>query len=337
MLALTRSTRILCGLTPLLLFGCFSPPYQSGYGSPYGTSPYVSPPGGYTVPPGSYQKSTPPPSDGNLGTPGKVGGANNGTSSTGPTPAIGTGQSTGGNLVPDYNDPNKADGSSKNTTDSGDFPANGESGKTGDGVMNMNDADKGGSPFSSQGAFNQDSSKTQVKLTGGEQQQPPAGFTSGAPEPKRFQPPMNAGQVPDATQSPDANKAPAINDTKTPGTPSPYDYDRKKYTWLRGRLDFDDTSKSWQLMYSLNGGDQYGGVLTLSDDPRLKKLRSGDVVLVEGTVDATKKDGRNKPRYKINDLFGPLVPKSQLGESQETPAKGGNSQASNLAPGEFPR
>ncbi len=76
MLALIRATRIACGLSPLLLlFGCYSSPYHSGfgYGAPYTAPPggHGAPPGGYVVPPGG---ASPNPTDGSLGQPGNVGG-----------------------------------------------------------------------------------------------------------------------------------------------------------------------------------------------------------------------------------------------------------------------
>lgn len=356
MFALKRTARILCGVSPMmLLFGCYSAPYQPGYNSPYGPAPYGPRGGTYMAPGGAYQRGIPSNSgDANLGQPGNIGGAN-GTGGGTPTPANGNnggtgGSANGGSKVPDYDDPNGMTGAlPKKTTDATGFasdpsksagaPANpggmgdngmGDNGMgnagMGDAGMNsggMNSNDPPKSPFSSGAAFQQSNDPTKIKLTGGDAQQPPGnGGTTGigAPEPRKFQPPKDAGLLPDAS------KNPVINDTKTPKKLSPYDYDQKLYTWLRGRLDYDETTKSWQLMYSLNAGDKYGGVLTLNDDPRLKKLRSGDVVLVEGKIDATKKDSLNKPRYHVQDLFGPLVPKSQLSQSA---AKGGNSQARN--------
>lgn len=360
MFALKRTARILCGVSPMmLLFGCYSAPYQSGYNSPYGPAPYGTPGGTYMAPGGAYQRGVPSNNgDANLGQPGNIGGAN-GAGSGAPTPANGnnggnnggTGGSAngGGNLVPNYGDPNSStSGLPKKTTDAAGFasdpskgtgaPANSGGmgdGGTGNNGMGDNGTNSGGmksndppkSPFSSGAAFQPSSEPRKIKLTGGDnQQQPFTGGTSGvgAPEPRKFQPPKDAGLLPDAS------KSPVINDTKTPKKLSPYDYDQKLYTWLRGRLDYDETTKTWQLMYSLNAGDKYGGVLTLNDDPRLKKLRSGDVVLVEGKIDETKKDSLNKPRYLVQDLFGPLVPKSQLGQSA---AKGGNSQARNDSTG----
>jgi len=99
------------------------------------------------------------------------------------------------------------------------------------------------------------------------------------------------------------------------GTPSPYDFDRARYTWLRGKVDFEEGTKSWQIIYNLNGNDKFGGSLTLADDPKLKKLQNDDVVLVEGKVDESKKSDRGKPVYKIDNLFGPLIPKATLGST----------------------
>ena len=84
------------------------------------------------------------------------------------------------------------------------------------------------------------------------------------------------------------------------GTPNPYDYDKTGYTWLR---------------------DKFGGSLILGDNPKLKDLQNDDVVLVEGRLDTVRKDDRGMPIYKIDHMFGPLVPKTKV-SNNGTPPKG---------------
>ena len=95
---------------------------------------------------------------------------------------------------------------------------------------------------------------------------------------------------------------------------SPYDYDRKNYQWLRGKVDFDENDQSWHIIYSLKPDqtDRFGGSITLIDHPDLNKLQNDDVVLLEGKVDSDSPDRSGKVKYRIEKLFGPLVPKAQV-------------------------
>jgi hypothetical protein len=95
---------------------------------------------------------------------------------------------------------------------------------------------------------------------------------------------------------------------------NPYDYDRKNYQWLRGKMDFDEQDQTWHIIYSLRPDqkDRFGGSITLIDHPDLSKLQNDDVVLLEGKVDSDSLDRSGKVKYRIEKLFGPLVPKIQV-------------------------
>ena len=96
--------------------------------------------------------------------------------------------------------------------------------------------------------------------------------------------------------------------------PNPYDYDRKNYQWLRGKIDFDEQDQTWHLIYSLTPDqkDRFGGSIMLIDHPNLNTLQNDDVVLLEGSVDSGSLDQFGKAKYRIEKLFGPLVPKIQV-------------------------
>jgi hypothetical protein len=179
------------------------------------------------------------------------------------------------------------------------------------------------SPFNrSAGAGPPSAGSASIRLTGSDEEDSPR-------EPGRFQPPKDSEAInspPTVKPAATGGSSTTIDPSATPmsnttGTPNPYDYDRKTYTWLRGKVDYEEGTKSWQIIYSLDGKDKFGGSLTLSDDPKLKKLRNDDVVLVEGRVDESRKTSRGKPVYKIDHLFGPLVPKTKV-SSLTTPAAG---------------
>jgi len=90
----------------------------------------------------------------------------------------------------------------------------------------------------------------------------------------------------------------------------PFDYDRENYTSLCGVVDYDPSDKTWNIIYSMkpDSTDRYGGSMTLIDNGGLGNLRDGNVVLVNGTVDANALDRFGKPSYRIEQL-NRLVPK----------------------------
>lgn len=97
----------------------------------------------------------------------------------------------------------------------------------------------------------------------------------------------------------------------TESRPNPFAYDARNFTWLRGIVDYDSQDQRWVIIYSANpdSTDRYGGSITLSDHPLFQHIKPGDVVLVEGTVDAASFDHHGKPIYRISKLQ-PLKPKS---------------------------
>ena len=93
--------------------------------------------------------------------------------------------------------------------------------------------------------------------------------------------------------------------------PNPYSHDTKGYTWLRGKVDYDERDKAWHITYSQQplGQDTYGGSLTLMDDEKLDALLANDVVLVEGGIDTARRDRFGKPMYRVQRVLR-LVPKN---------------------------
>jgi hypothetical protein len=116
----------------------------------------------------------------------------------------------------------------------------------------------------------------------------------------------------------DGNGLVAVAAKAGPGGPvlkggDPCDYDRLKYTWLRGVVDFDERDKSWHIIYCRrpDSHDRYGGALRLIDNPKLATLHSGDVVYVEGRIDTHRLDSHGKPQYLIEgDQIARIAPGS---------------------------
>lgn len=337
------AARLCCGLALLALLGCHT------Y-APYGPYRYGYPPGG-AYPPGNYVN--PPPAGSipqgvpNLGTPGTIpDNGNNGVkaptpsgASTGNKPPIEANRN-GSGLFPNEKpvpNPGRVDstsfpGSSAKAPSAATSPAAPQPGGSppgggapapgpsqidpGKGAADPktppNDAGKSGDAFpkSPFGDSARDSTGGQstIQQTGGQGLTPPAA-------PGKFHPPKTISPAPLPGITPPGKAA--TTDGKTTAAPNPYDYDEKKYAWLRGKLDYDDASKTWHIIYSLSpdAGDQYGGSFTLVDHAQLKKMQSDDVVLIEGKIDPAARDARNKPCYRIDTLFGPLVPKNSLSKT----------------------
>ena len=83
----------------------------------------------------------------------------------------------------------------------------------------------------------------------------------------------------------------------------PYAYD-SDYEWLQGELAFDETDRSWSILYSdaPRGDDPYQGYLTLAHDQRLNRMRSGDIIRVRGMVDPVVRDRQNKRTYVASEV-----------------------------------
>lgn len=339
--AYSMPVRLIGGLTLLALCGCqtYSPygPYGTGYGYPppgtYSTPPSYSTPGG-TVLPGTVM----PNRNGGTVLPGKA--APNGgvrapmsgsAANTGGTPTIEAKRGTGG-LLPNEKpvpEPKSAEPSSFSTEPAG--PA--KSGAA-EGAFSPSPASGIDKPGESTGGFPAGSSpfdnstaveppatdSSRIKLTGSNK-------GDGLDEPPRFQQPKTAVPIAPAPGAPAKGGSSTVIEPSgsTPmssntGTPSPYAYDAKAYTWLRGKVDYDEGTKTWQIIYSLDGKDKFGGSLTLGNDPKLTRMRNDDVFLVEGRVDGTRKTDRGKPVYRVENVFGPLVPKTKVGALAPSPA-----------------
>ena len=93
-----------------------------------------------------------------------------------------------------------------------------------------------------------------------------------------------------------ADNKPAV----TRNSPKPYAHD-PEWNWVQGIVDYDKKSDTWMIMYDDNpqNDDQLGGVITLVDHPALSKLKTGDAVRIEGSVDENVGDSRNMPVFRI--------------------------------------
>jgi len=98
-----------------------------------------------------------------------------------------------------------------------------------------------------------------------------------------------------------------VSGTQLPGNPpasTHYGYDAVGYKWLKGQIDYDDSTGTYYLIYNLTppANDVYGGEIALMDHGELKSLTPNDFVLVEGFPNTVHKDNRGKPRYQIQNL-----------------------------------
>tara|TARA_R100001132_G_C3275549_1_gene98867 strand:+ start:15550 stop:16803 length:1254 start_codon:yes stop_codon:yes gene_type:complete len=93
-------------------------------------------------------------------------------------------------------------------------------------------------------------------------------------------------------------------------SPSPFNYDKQNYRWLRGIIEFDEQEKSWNITYNAtpDKSDKFGGNIVLVDQGKLNRFTNGDVVLLDGAIDGSKQDRMGKPCYRISKAQR-LVPK----------------------------
>lgn len=77
-----------------------------------------------------------------------------------------------------------------------------------------------------------------------------------------------------------------------------------RFDWLQGIVEFDEPNNCWVIMYDDNPSptDAQGGEFTLVSNPKLNSLRAGDFYRVEGSIDRTKLDGRDRPMYRATLL-----------------------------------
>lgn len=85
-------------------------------------------------------------------------------------------------------------------------------------------------------------------------------------------------------------------------TPSPFNYDKQNYRWLRGIVEFDEQEKRWNITYNAtpNKTDKFGGNIVLIDQGQLNRFTNGDVVLIDGRIDGSQQDKMGKPCYRIS-------------------------------------
>lgn len=77
------------------------------------------------------------------------------------------------------------------------------------------------------------------------------------------------------------------------------------YTWLRGRLEYSQTARSWKLRYIPIDGqtDSYGGSVVLADSPALAAFKPGDTVSARGALaGASPHSGSFSPLYQLQQI-----------------------------------
>jgi hypothetical protein len=291
-------SRALCAATPLVFAGCMYPgPYTYGTNPGYGGPPpgYAPPPGGTIVTPGpgfpspQLGPSTAPPQNWQ------------------PTPALTP--SPQPSLGPPSTPPS--------TFNEGPAPFNSGARKPGNiPVPDPLDRDSGPAldparpdprpsssntnrPFGGDGSQETFGKGAQITIP---QRTEVAVQSVGTVDPQTFESPIENerhdrdGLIPVVANSGRDGRVTKGND--------PCNYDRDKYRWLQGIVEFDLRDKSWHIMYSQSPDphDKNGGDIRLIDHRKLSTLRNGDVVRVEGRIDTHHLDSRGKAQYRIDQL-----------------------------------
>jgi hypothetical protein len=289
-------------LAGLLAFssGCHSPyGYQSPY--PYGQQPvypggpgYVIPPGQPYVPggstPGSGGPTLIPPSGSGTNTYDNGG---NGSGSGSPA-------NTGGGI--------KFDDAPPFNPNPGSTPPAGDSGSNRVVPDPLEDLNNNSGPAASQPKLSPTSSQREQLESPFRQES----NRNGASPPEQLPTESDPFEVPDKVSSIGEPARTAIQkvNLEVPQRLNPYgrDTEHANPSWLRGVVNFDPQEKTWQIIYSNkpDSRDRNGGSLTLADHPDLAQCRDGDVVLVEGAIDAGQTDTRGKPVYAL-DKVTPLT------------------------------
>lgn len=80
----------------------------------------------------------------------------------------------------------------------------------------------------------------------------------------------------------------------------------QRFAWVQGVVEYDEASSTWVIMYNDNPrtSDVYGGELTLADDPELKRLQTGKVFRIYGSLDPSERDPLGKPVYRASRIEG---------------------------------
>lgn len=94
----------------------------------------------------------------------------------------------------------------------------------------------------------------------------------------------------------------SIQPVSANSAPVEYGFDSENYTWLRGVARYDDKLQAWYINYSPAAQDRYRGNLILTGAREsLEALRSGDMIDVQGHVDAARSED-SMPTYHIESL-----------------------------------
>tara|TARA_R110002111_G_scaffold177322_1_gene243423 strand:+ start:57840 stop:59210 length:1371 start_codon:yes stop_codon:yes gene_type:complete len=90
--------------------------------------------------------------------------------------------------------------------------------------------------------------------------------------------------------------------TSAAKSPSPFNYDKQQFRWLRGIVEYDEQEKSWNITYNAtpDKSDKFGGNIVLIDQGKLNRFKNGDVVLLDGQIDGSQQDKMGKPCYRIS-------------------------------------
>jgi len=70
------------------------------------------------------------------------------------------------------------------------------------------------------------------------------------------------------------------------------------YSWLKGEVEYSRLGGGWRLRYaSLDEAESHGGEVTLTGDSRLRSLKDGELIQVQGHFAATDDEGAAPPYH----------------------------------------
>lgn len=94
-----------------------------------------------------------------------------------------------------------------------------------------------------------------------------------------------------------------------PAHAGPFGHDSAGFRWLQGVVDYDETTRTWNIIYDLvpDADDPLGGSVAFAPSPLFDGLRNDEAVRVEGQLEPAAANGTGKPVYRVVRL-SKLVP-----------------------------
>jgi hypothetical protein len=115
---------------------------------------------------------------------------------------------------------------------------------------------------------------------------------------------MAAAASPSASNAATSAAAPAAAAATSQSDTAGYGYD-PQYRWLKGKLEYSQSTRSWRLRYIPPDGntDNYGGSVVLANNAQLSGLQAGDAVYAQGSMGAgSASQASFAPQYNLQQI-----------------------------------